>query len=715
MKKHLWVFVYLTLVILQVSGENGYDLWLRYKPLPDSLVQQYSQIISSVKILGETPALKSAADELQLAFTGFFGEKKPAFIQSGTASLLIGTAQNKEVRKLLSENEISNCKKEGFILKTISGKKGKITVIAANSDAGVLYGTFTLIRMMQTGESLDNLDIHENPRYDLRLLNHWDNLNGTVERGYAGRSIWWNREDSSDYIKKQYRDYARANASVGINGCVVNNVNAAPSALDPANIAKVAAIASILRPYHIRVYMSVNFNSPALLGKLPDSDPLKPEVGEWWKNKVKEIYQAIPDFGGFLVKANSEGQPGPQNFGRSHADGANMLAAALQPFNGVVMWRAFVYQASQEDRAKQAYQEFVPLDGKFAENVIVQVKNGPVDFQPREPFSPLFGAVQKTPLMVEFQITQEYLGFSDHLVYLAPLQKEVLDSDTWCRGKNSTVAKVTDGSLYPQKYSAIAGVANIGRDTSWCGHHFAQANWYAFGRLAWDHQLPAGEIASEWLKMTFSHEPEFLQSMTDVMMRSREATVQYMTPLGLHHIMGWSHHHGPEPWTDIKNARPDWLPRYYHQAGTDGIGFDRTLAGSKAVEQYFSPLKEQYNNPKTCPENLLLWFHHLPWTYRLSSGNTLWDELCFKYSFGVNEVRDFQKKWDAVENYVDPQRFNEVQYKLKIQCREAIWWRDACLLYFQTFSGMKFPPDMERPVNDLNELKKIKVNMTYHN
>jgi alpha-glucuronidase len=715
MKKLFWTLFFILGCLMQVDCENGYDLWLRYHPLPDSLVLQYSRIISSVKIMGDSPTIKAASNELQLAFAGLLTEHTPAFIQSGSSSLLIGTTLNKEVRKLLSENEINNCKKEGFILKTISGKKGKITIITGATDAGVLYGTFTLIRMMQTGESIDNLDIQDNPRYDLRLLNHWDNLNGTVERGYAGRSIWWNREDSADYIKKQYRDYGRANASIGINGCVVNNVNASPSALNPDNIAKVAAIAAILRPYNIRVYMSVNFNSPALLGKLTDSDPLNPAVGEWWKNKVKEIYQVIPDFGGFLVKANSEGQPGPQNFGRTHADGANMLAAALKPFNGVVMWRAFVYQSSPEDRAKQAYQEFVPLDGKFAENVIVQVKNGPVDFQPREPFSPLFGAVQKTPLMVEFQITQEYLGFSDHLVYLAPLQKEVLDSDTWCRGKGSTVAKVTDGSLFPQKYSAIAGVANIGRDTSWCGHHFAQANWYAFGRLAWDHQLPANKICEEWLRMTFSGNPEFLRTMNDVMMRSRETTVQYMTPLGLHHIMGWSHHHGPEPWTDIKNARPDWLPKYYHQAGADGIGFDRTLKGSKAVEQYFSPLKEQFNDPLTCPENLLLWFHHLPWTYRLSSGNTLWDELCFQYSAGVNGVREFQKKWDAMERFVDSQRFIEVQYKLKIQCREAIWWRDACLLYFQTFSRMNFPPDMERPVNDLNELKKIKVNMTYHN
>jgi alpha-glucuronidase len=715
MKKLFWVLISLVWLPYITFSENGYDLWLRYHPLPDSLVQRYSRIIFSVKVLGDSPTIKAASHELQLAFSGLLKEHKPSFTNDSKSSLIIGSIQNREIRRLIPENDINRCVKEGFIIKTITGKKENVTVITGKTDAGVLYGTFKLIRMIQTGERIDNLDISENPRYDLRLLDHWDNLNGSVERGYAGRSIWWNREESPELILRQYQDYGRANASVGINGCVLNNVNASPQVLLPENIAKFAAIAGILRPYNIRVYMSVNFNSPALLGGLSDSDPLNPAVIEWWKNKVKEIYQTIPDFGGFLVKANSEGQPGPQNFGRSHADGANMLANALRPYNGVVMWRAFVYQPTQEDRAKQACNEFKPLDGKFADNVIIQVKNGPVDFQPREPFSPLFGAMQKTPLMVEFQITQEYLGFSDHLVYLAPLQKECLDSDTWCKGQGSTVARVTDGTLYPCKYTSIAGVANIGRDTNWCGHHFAQANWYAYGRLAWNHQLTAHQICTEWLKMTFSGHPEFLQTATDIMMRSREAAVEYMTPLGLHHLMGWSHHHGPEPWTDIRNARPDWLPRYYHNAGSDGIGFDRTLSGSKAVEQYFSPLKELYDNPKTCPENLLLWFHHLPWTYRLSTGNILWNELCLKYSAGVNEVRAFQKKWDAIEKYVDEQRFSEVQYKLKIQCREAVWWRDACLLYFQTFSGMKFPPGMERPVNDLNDLKKIKVTMSYHN
>jgi alpha-glucuronidase len=392
-----------------------------------------------------------------------------------------------------------------------------------------------------------------------------------------------------------------------------------------------------------------------------------------------------------------------------------MLAEALKPYHGVVMWRAFVYEPSSEDRAKQAYNEFVPLDGKFADNVIIQVKNGPVDFQPREPFSPLFGAMPHTALMVEFQITQEYLGFSDHLVFLAPLQKECLESDTWCKGQGSTVAKITNGTLYPGKLTAIAGVANIGRDTNWCGHHFAQANWYAFGRLAWNQQLTPSQIALEWLRMTFSTAPNFTVPAREIMMRSREAAVNYMTPLGLHHLMGWSHHHGPEPWTDIRNARPDWLPRYFHNATEEGIGFDRSSQGSKAVTQYCSPLQEMYDHPETCPDNLLLWFHHLPWTYSLPSGKTVWEELCYHYYSGVEETRLFQKKWDDLEQFVDPQRFRDVQYKLKVQTKEAVWWRDACLLYFQTFSKMKIPAELERPVYDLDELKKQKFNLTNHN
>jgi alpha-glucuronidase len=579
----------------------------------------------------------------------------------------------------------------------------------------VLYGTFAFIRKMQNEEEIAGLNMVEAPKYEQRLLNHWDNLNGTVERGYAGHSIWWNRDSEFEDLKEHYLTYARANASVGINGTVLNNVNADPDVLTSEYIQKFAQFAELFRPYNIKVYMSVNFSSPAIIGGLDDSDPLRDEVREWWKEKVKEIYDEIPDFGGFLVKANSEGQPGPQDYGRTHADGANMMAEALEPYNGIVMWRAFVYAPSGGDRAKQAHNEFVPLDGKFHENVIVQAKNGPIDFQPREPFSPVFGSMSQTPLMIEFQITQEYLGFSNHLAYLATMQKETFETDTYVNGPGSTVAKATDGSLFDQTHTAISGVANIGRDTNWTGHHFAQANWYAYGRLAWDHTLRADEIAREWLGMTFSNEQAFVEPTLNIMMRSRDAIVNYMTPLGLHHLMGWSHHHGPEPWTEIEDARPDWLPKYYHKASEDGIGFDRTDSGSDAVSQYEEPLASMFNNPQTTPENLILWFHHLPWNYTMSSGLPLWDELCYHYYDGVDEVRLMQKKWDRLSGFIDEERFEHVRYKLKVQSREAEWWRDACLLYFQTFSEMPIPGELERPVHDLEELKKIKFDMTHHN
>ena len=720
-------FLYLCLILLPVSlyAEDGSALWLRYQKLPENVAEQAVLDITGLLIRGESAVIKAAEEELRMAMAGLTGKEPVAVKKSGRGSrqseppeagtLVIGTADHPEIGVLIPQKEVEQCGEEGFLIRRVVTRAGPVTVITANSDAGVLYGVFTLLRKIQTGEPVSALSIIERPAYRLRLLNHWDNLNGTVERGYAGRSIWWNREEDATVLAAQYKTYARANASVGINGTVLNNVNASPDALKPDYLRKFAAVADILRPYNIRVYMSVNFSSPAILGGLPHSDPLDPSVAQWWKDKVKEIYDLIPDFGGFLVKANSEGQPGPQNYGRTHADGANMLAEALKPYDGVVMWRAFVYEPSGEDRAKQAYTEFVPLDGKFADNVIIQVKNGPVDFQPREPFSPTFGAMEKTPLMVEFQITQEYLGFSDHLAYLSPMWKECLDAITWCKGPESTVAKVTDGSLFGHRLTAIAGVANTGRDVNWCGHHFAQSNWYAFGRMAWDHQLSSMAIGREWLKMTFSHEGDFIDPVLTIMMRSREAVVNYMTPLGLHHLMGWSHHHGPEPWTDIKNARPDWLPRYYHNASSTGIGFDRSPSGSNAVEQYFSPLREMYGNRQTCPENLLLWFHHLPWDYGLASGKSLWDELCYRYYGGVEEARFFQKQWDQLKKFVDAERFTHVQKKLKVQTTEAVWWRDACLLYFQTFSQREIPAELERPVHDLDELKKLKFNMTHHN
>ena len=574
---------------------------------------------------------------------------------------------------------------EGF---RIRHEDNKIT-LTSPTETGLLYAAYHLLRMQETGQNVVEAQTTENPAYNLRILNHWDNMDRTVERGYAGQSLW-NWEELPNTLSDRYKEYARANASIGINGTVLNNVNASPKILSAEYLQKVKALADIFRPYGLRVYLSVNFASPMALDSLSTADPLDKEVIRWWKNKVKEIYRIIPDFGGFLVKANSEGQPGPCDFGRTHAEGANMLADALKPYKGIVMWRAFVYSPSDADRAKQAYLEFEPLDGQFRNNVIVQVKNGPIDFQPREPYSPLFGAMQHTPLMAEFQVTQEYLGHSNHLAYLAPMWKEFFEF------------------VAPASLKAVAGVANIGTDANWCGHTFAQANWYAFGRLAWQPSLSSGNIADEWLKQTFGSQPSDISAqLKKMMLDSHEAVVNYMMPLGLHHIFAWGHHYGPEPWCSIPGARPDWLPSYYHRADKQGIGFDRSSKGSNAVAQYPETLAKQYDNIDTCPEEYLLWFHHVPWSHRMKSGRSLWDELCHHYDNGVRQVRDFQKIWDAAEKYIDAERFHEVQSKLKIQARDAVWWKDACLLYFQEFSGMPIPYEIERPIHELKDLQKV--------
>ena len=599
---------------------------------------------------------------------------------------------------------------DGFMIKdTPQGRQ-----ILAKTDVGAMYGKYALQRMERTGQASGVLDVREEPSYDRRILNHWDNLDNTVERGYAGWSIWhWGEPVPVKLIEQ----YSRLNASIGINGSVLNNVNASPEILRRDYLERVAQIADIMRPYGIHVYLSVNFSSPAVLGGLPTSDPLNAEVQQWWADKVSEIYNLIPDFGGFLVKANSEGLPGPQDFGRTHADGANMLADALAPHDGIVMWRAFVYSPKSSDRANQAVEEFEPLDGQFRDNVIIQIKNGPVDFQPREPFSPLFGRMSKTALMPELQITQEYLGFSNHLVYLVPLFKECLDSDTYCNGEGSTVAAITTGSVYPDAYktTAIAGVANIGRDANWCGHEFAQSSWYGFGRMAWDTELSAEDIALEWLQQTFTSETEFTEPVLDMMLSSREAAVDYMMPLGFHHIFAWGHHYGPEPWCEIEGARPDWLPKYYHKADTLGVGFDRTRGGSGNVDQYHEPLASIYNSIVACPEELLLWFHHVPWTHTMSSGRTLWDEICFRYDRGVKTARSYLSVWDEMKPYVDAERWEAVRTKLEIQESDARWWRDACVQYFGEFSGMPVPAYVEQPERPLEELKAIKLDMKHHN
>jgi alpha-glucuronidase len=582
-------------------------------------------------------------------------------------------------------------KEDGF---TIQAEQGRLT-ISSPGETGLLYGVYHLLRLQSTGANVDSLQVKENPQYGLRILNHWDNPDGTIERGYAGHSLW-NWEDLPSVLSERYSEYARINASIGINGTVLNNVNASSATLAPEHLEKVKALAEVFRPYGIRVYLSVNFASPMQLGGLPTADPLDKEVICWWRQKVKEIYRLIPDFGGFLVKANSEGQPGPCDFGRTHADGANLLADVLKPFKGVVMWRAFVYNPTDTDRAKQAYQEFQPLDGQFRDNVIIQIKNGPVDFQPREPYSPLFGAMPHTGQMVEFQVTQEYLGFSNHLVYLAPQWKEFFSL------------------VPPASLKAVAGVANTGTDTNWCGHPFARANWYAFGRLAWNPALSSEAIADEWLKQTFTQDTTFVVPVREMMLESHEAAVNYMMPLGLHHIFAWGHHYGPEPWCEIPGARADWLPSYYHKADNAGIGFDRSSAGSNAVAQYPAHLALQYGDIRSCPDIYLLWFHHVPWSYTMKSGRTLWEELCYAYDRGVRQARKFQQLWDSLEKQVDAQLFNEVQARLRIQARDAVWWKDACLLYFQEFSGMPVPYDIERPIHSLEALKKVRLPISNH-
>lgn len=705
-RRLLLVISFCIAAIGQLAAEDGSRLWLRFQP------QEKSTLPPFTRLRGDASSV--ALKEFQHAWQEMSGSSLPENGSDRTHTLLIGTLKNREVRKLIKSKELQEPGIEGYIIRTVEQGNRRTTVVASAGEAGLLYGVYHLVRHIQTGHFSNKVEITEQPRYDLRILNHWDNLNGTVERGYAGYSIWqWDKLPGE--ISPLYREYARANASIGINATVLNNVNATPDILTKEYLEKVKLIADELRPFHIKVYLSINFSSPKELGGLENSDPLQPEVAQWWKNKADEIYRIIPDFGGFLVKANSEGLPGPQDYGRTHAEGANMLADALKPHGGIVMWRAFVYNPTEEDRSKQAYSEFMPLDGQFRDNVIIQVKNGPVDFQPREPFSPLFGAMQQTALMPELQITQEYLGFSNHLVYLATQWKEFLESNTHCLGDESTVANCTDGTLLSHPLTAIAGVANIGLDDNWSGHHFAQANWYAFGRLAWDHTLTAEEIAEEWLRMTFTNDQAFLEPVREMMLSSWETAVNYMMPLGLHHIFAWDHHYGPEPWCEIPGARPDWLPPYYHNASKEGIGFDRTTSGSNAVSQYCSPLSETYNNLETCPEELLLWFHHVPWDHRMKNGRTLWDELSYRYDGGVQQVRDFQKLWDRMEPYVDSERFSQVQSRLRIQSRDAVWWKDACLLYFQTFSGMPIPYDIERPVHELEELKQIKLDLKHHN
>jgi alpha-glucuronidase len=699
----------LTAIILFFLGasaraEDGYRLWLRYDPLPQQMVGVYRPRVTSIIVQGHSATLDVIRTELTNGCTGLLGHAVQAAENvDRDGALIVGTPQSSPlINGLKWERQLADLGPEGFRIRSLKFGRRSVTVIASSGEVGALYGAFHFLRLMQTLQPINNLDVSQRPRLQLRMLDHWDNLDGTIERGYAGWSLW-NWKELPEKVDKRLSDYARANASIGINGSALNNVNASAQSLTAEYLRKAAAIADTFRPYGVRIYLSARFSAPIELGGLKTADPLDPGVKEWWKKKADEIYNLIPDFGGFLVKANSEGQPGPRTYNRTHADGANMLAAAVAPHHGVVIWRAFVYDMKPDyDRAGAAYENLQPFDGKFAPNVLLQVKNGPVDFQPREPFHPLFGAMPKTQLMPEFQITQEYLGFSNHLVFLAQMWREVLDSDTYAKGPGSTVTKVVDGTLDHQRITGMAGVANTGSDRNWTGHHFAQANWYAFGRLAWNPDLPSRQIADEWIKMTLTRDPQAVETIARIMLESHEAVVDYMTPLGLHHIMWGGHHYGPAPWWNTFE-RADWNPVYYHRADAMGIGFDRTATGSDTVSQYHKQVRDLFSNLNTCPEKFLLWFHHVPWDYRMRSGRTLWDELALHYQRGVDWVRAARKSWDALFGVIDPERHAEVEKKLAIQERDAIVWRDACLLYFQTFSKRALPIGVEKPQKSLQE------------
>lgn len=659
-------------------AEDGYELWLRYAPLEGAARERLLAFDPRIAVetydRAASPMLEAAVRELS----------------RGIGALQARPAGSRGRRQGVIALDCGSRTSDGEGRFAVRSAGRRLVRITGSDHRGCLYGAFALLRELSLGGDLAAIALDEAPAMPLRMLNHWDNPDGHVERGYAGRSIfdWWRLPERLD---RRMIDYARANASLGINGVVVNNVNASPLFLTPRYLPKLKRLADAWRPYGIRLYISARFSAPRDVGGLASADPLDPAVKAWWKAKADEIYAAIPDFGGFLVKANSEGQPGPQDYGRTHAEGANMLAAALGT-RGTVVWRAFVYQAEDEtDRVKQAYREFVPLDGKFAPNVILQVKNGPLDFQPREPFHPLFGAMPRTRLMLEVQVTREYLGQASGIVYLAPMWEEVLDVDT---GRAGPIAKIVAPA-------GIAGVANTGSDRNWTGGHFDQANWYAFGRLAWNPGLSPEQIAREWAAQSFSRDPAFLDKIVPSMMASREAVVDYTGALGLAHLMGAGHHYGPAPWV-CGLARPEWNPCYYHRANRAGVGFDRTAAGSNALAQYAPEVAARWADPATIDERLLLWFHHLPWSHRMRSGRTLWEELVARYDRGESETAARSVLWSRLAPHVDAERHAEVAAALATQEKEARWWRDASLAYWQSLNGLPLPAGARPPEHTLS-------------
>ena len=692
-----------TVSMTSIRAEDGYRLWLRYDKISDENIRAaYLERLTAVYMEGDHPIIRTSINELQKGLSGLLDRNVSFSEDSDLPNILVAgvIGSSAVIENKIAKQLQDQIKEEGYLLKTIDDQ----LVLAAKDEKGLLYGVFALLRKIQTHESIENIQVIENPRIKLRVLNHWDNLDRTVERGYAGFSIW-NWHELPDFIDRRYTEYARANASIGINGTVVTNVNANALIFRKDYLEKAAALANVFRPYGIKLYLTARFSAPIEQGGLTTADPLDEKVIQWWQDKVDEIYQIIPDFGGFLVKANSEGQPGPQEYNRTHADGANLLADALAPHGGIVMWRAFVYSHDEpEDRAKQAYNEFVPLDGKFRNNVLIQVKNGPIDFQPREPVHPLFMGMKHTPIMMEFQITKEYLGQGTHLVGLTSMYQEILQTDVYSPDK--ALAKIVDGTLTGQELTGIAGVSNIGNSRNWTGNLFGQADWYGFGRLAWKPDMSSEAIYEEWVKMTLTHDKNSVELIKEMLKNSYETCVNYMTPLGLHHIMAAGHHYGPGPWVS-EMPRADWTSVYYHKADTNGIGFDRTRSGSNALSQYPDEFSAQYQEMDRCPLNLLLWFHHVPWDHVLPTKRTLWEELCRAYQKGVDGVAQLSHNWMKLEDFIDEERFEHVNMHLVIQQKEAKWWRDACLSYFQTFSKMDIPDDIEKPSHNLAHYKSI--------
>lgn len=706
--KNLFILTFSFCLSFSAFAKDGYELWLDYRPVEnESLKSEADRLFSGFFFFGESPTYEVIRKELEISGQKLLG-KSPVFSSERLAQtqVWLGTREAlSQVLGLETQMQIRELGEDGYWRGPIEFQGKVYYAIIGNRPVGVLYGVFDWLKSIQTETFDPKLEKSDSPKVKLRMLNHWDNLDRTVERGYAGFSIWdWHKLPG--YTDPRYLDYARANASLGINAVSLTNVNANARILTTDFMKKAKVLADLFRPYGIKVFLTARFSAPIEIGGLKTADPLDPDVIAFWKKKTDEMYSFIPDFGGYLVKANSEGQPGPHEYGRNHAEGANLLADALAPHGGILIWRAFVYSHElDEDRHKHANLEFEPLDGKFRNNVIIQVKNGAIDFMPREPFHPLFGAMKNTNLGMEFQITQEYLGQATQLVYLAPMWEEVLRSKTYRPSPSSTVAGIIDGTDSGQKLTLMAGVSNIGTDRNWTGHLMAQSNWYAFGRQAWNPNLTSGEIAEEWVKMTFGQKPDVVAQIKEMLLKSRETAVNYMMPLGLHHIMGRDHHYGPGPW--VAGGRADWTSLYYHQADSLGIGFDRTAAGSNAIAQYAPELVKEWSDPHQIPEKFLLWFHHLPWDFELHSGKTLWEEIGLHYDSGVKSVRKMQETWDSLESEIDPERFDHVRQLLAIQVEEAEWWRNSCLLYFQTFAKRPFPEEIEKPKGDLEYYKSL--------